>query len=119
MIVEQRIDNFLRLLGEQWKKQGTDLRFTQFLYNNGMEGLGGPEYYLEEDVILRRGFPDIKPREYLYWGSYGVNGDEPLKHTLIKDMHSDHIRAVLANVKNLDPLYKETMENELNHRKND
>lgn len=114
----ERIDNFLRILGKEWKKQGSDLRFTQFLYNNGMTGLGGVEYYVEEDDILNKGFPDVEPREYLFWGTRGINGNEILKYTLIKDLDTDHIEAILANVKSIAPLHKETMEKELKSRKN-
>lgn len=118
MRAEERIDNFLRILGEEWKKQGVDLRFTQFLYNNGMNGLGGHEYYLEEEDILAKGFPDVEPREYLFWGSYGKDGKQPLKRVLIKDLATDHIEAILANVPSIAVKHKETMINELKRREN-
>ncbi len=37
-----------------------------------------------------------KIREHFSWGSYGVDGDEPLHYILLKDMDSKHIEAILA-----------------------
>jgi len=116
----ERIDNFLRLLGEEWKKQGTDLRFTQFMFNSGFDinnDLNGSLYYWEEDEILQF-FPDINPIEYLYWGTQGKDGKQPLTFVLIKDLATDHLRAILANVSQIGDLHKETIINELKQREN-
>jgi len=112
-----RIDNFLRLLGEEWKKQGTDLRFTQFLFNNGIDNLGGMLYHLEESELLEQAFPDIQPREYLYWGTYGKNGYQPLQRKLIKDLDTDHIRAILDTQHLLTDNYIKIFNDELKLRK--
>jgi hypothetical protein len=52
----------------------------------------------------------------LKWGTYGKEGDQPLKFIAIKDMETDHIEAVLENVRRLHPVYRMCMNNELKHR---
>jgi hypothetical protein len=34
-------------------------------------------------------------RETIEWGSYGKNGDEPLKKILIKDISNDHLEHII------------------------
>lgn len=34
-------------------------------------------------------------REFVEWGTYGINGDEELKYIKVKDMSISHIEAVL------------------------
>lgn len=40
-------------------------------------------------------------RENFTWGSRGINGDEPLKYNVLKDLADDHIRAILDTQKHL------------------
>ena len=44
----------------------------------------------ELSVYLEDGHEVV--REVATWGSYGKNGDEPLKYILIKDMTEEHIQ---------------------------
>jgi hypothetical protein len=108
-----RIDNFLRLLGEEWHKQGEDLRFTQFMFNNDLSDFNGFLYHMEEHKVLEKFFPDINPREYTYWGTYGKSGKDPIKFILVKDLETDHIQAILTTVPSIKPSLKETLQNEL------
>lgn len=58
-------------------------------------------------------------RQHLLWGrNFDKDGNRLLKTEFIpiKDMGSDHILAILNNIRNIDPLYKETFENELKYR---
>lgn len=52
----------------------------------------------------------------LKWGTYGKEGDQPLKFITIKDMETDHIEAVLENVRSIHPVYRMCMNNELKLR---
>ena len=54
-------------------------------------------------------------REHLMWGTYGVDGSEPLKWVLLKEMDTDHIRAVLLT-QPLGEFHREAMEHELKLR---
>ena len=55
-------------------------------------------------------------RNTLKWGSYGINGDQPLKFNTIAEMSSDHIRNVLDYCKSVDPIIKNCMQEELESR---
>lgn len=55
-------------------------------------------------------------RENLLWGSYGKDGDQPLKLVCLADMDTDHIQACLDNVANIVPSFRTAMETELKYR---
>ena len=55
-------------------------------------------------------------RNTLKWGSYGINGDQPLTFKTIARMDCDHIRNVLDYCKNIDPIIKDCMIEELKYR---
>ena len=57
-----------------------------------------------------------KVREVVKWGTYGINGDQPLTRILLKDMSTKHIQACLDNVPRMHPAYKEAFEEELKLR---
>ena len=117
---EERIDIFLDVLRKEWKKD-PDLRFCQFLFNIGINETGGIDYHLEEHELLTRSFPNIKPRDYLLWGTLGKNGKGPRKYKLIKDMSKAHIQQILKDYKDkklrVSPKYLKAFIEELAIRK--
>jgi len=115
---EERIDTFLQIIGEQWKKTGPDYRFFQFLFNVGVGPLGDTHcYHIEEHELLKALFPFINEREYMYWGTFGPNRELKFpKFSLIKDLDTDHIKAILETQKHIDKVYKNAFENELRFR---
>ena len=36
-------------------------------------------------------------REEFTWGTYGINGDQPLQRIKLKQMSDDHIRAIIRD----------------------
>lgn len=48
-----------------------------------------------EDLTVYSDDPFELIRESLYWGTYGKDGDQPLKWVLLKDMSNDHIQAII------------------------
>ena len=68
----------------------------------------------ELSVYLEDGHEVV--REVATWGSYGKNGDEPLKYILIKDMTEEHILNCLKNCYRMHPHYRVAFENELKWR---
>jgi len=58
-------------------------------------------------------------RQYSYWGTYGKNGDQPLKYVFVKDMETEHIEAVLETQIHITPYTKKIMEEELKYRNKD
>lgn len=110
--IENNIDDIQRF----WMSN-PDLRLTQVLVNLGIiPNKPGFWYYIEEvDWLMQNEY--VEPRDILYWGTYGKNGDKPLKKVLIKDMSNEHIENVLLNVKEIDPLYEQAFIEEREHRR--
>lgn len=69
----------------------------------------------EVDLSLYDDQPHDVQRAVLRWGSYGKNGDEPLKRIAIRDMETEHIQAVLNGCNPAD-VFKNCMEEELKQR---
>ena len=60
--------------------------------------------------------PFDKIREAMEWGSYGPKGDQPLTYKKLCDMSTEHIEAVLKNVSNILPQFREAFDLELKLR---
>ena len=94
------------------------LRFSQILqrYNLYKKGFW---FFIEDDIMLMK---FAEPREVLYWGNnYSVKGNK-LKKTnwiLIKDMSTEHIKAVLNGNFTNNLVYLKTFNDELKLRKNE
>jgi hypothetical protein len=69
-----------------------------------------------EDLCVNYNSDFMLVREYLTWGTYGKNGDEPLTRLKLKDMEASHIEAVL-NTQKIHVLVKNSLENEIKYRK--
>ena len=57
-------------------------------------------------------------RENLTWGTYGINGDQPLSYKKLCDMDTAHIEAVLETQNRIYPAIKTAFETELEFRSN-
>ena len=100
--------------------------YVVYVDKNGKEYMvdGGLEYtrrnvhadtpYEELSVYTTDGHDSV--REVVKWGTYGINGDQPLTHILLKDMNTEHIEACLENVPSMHPAYKESFKEELKLR---
>jgi hypothetical protein len=100
--------------------------YKAYLDKNGKEYMvdGGLEYirrnihnsapYEELSVCLEDG--QDKVRDVVKWGTYGIDGNQPLTYILLKDMNTEHIRACLENVPRMQPAYKEAFKEELKLR---
>src|SRR5689334_7991583 len=55
-------------------------------------------------------------KEKLLWGSYGKNGDEPLKRKLMKHLETDHLKAILETQTYLDHYRKQAIQDILTER---
>lgn len=53
-------------------------------------------------------------RSHLRWGS--LREEDEVIYTPIKDLSASHIKNILKNVSNINPLYKEVLKLELNGR---
>jgi hypothetical protein len=100
--------------------------YKTYLDKNGKEYMvdGGLDYvrrnvhddapYEDLSVYTTDGHDIV--REVVKWGTYGINGDQPLTYILLKDMNTEHIRACLENVPRMHPAYKEAFKEELKLR---
>ena len=57
-----------------------------------------------------------KVREVLTWGTFGPNGDQPLRFVKLCDMTTEHIQACLDKVRTMYPQIREAMKAELEYR---
>ena len=55
-------------------------------------------------------------REFVTWGTYGKEGDQPLSYIAVKDMTTNHLQAVLDTQKNMYPQVRDLMTAELEYR---
>ena len=68
------------------------------------------------DTSVYTGDSFWKIRKAFAWGTYGPNGDQPLKHVILKDMDTDHIKAILETQPHISDTTSEIFHNELNYR---
>ena len=59
-------------------------------------------------------------REVVKWGTYGKDGDEPLRYVTIADMSSEHLQACLdTRQRAMRPALLKVMQDELEYRNDD
>ena len=66
------------------------------------------QYYREGDHVHNS--------KYAHWGTYGKDGDQPLRRVPIASMTTAHIQACLDNVPWMAPLHQDIMKAELEKR---
>ena len=55
-------------------------------------------------------------RDQVTWGTYGKNGDQPLRFVPVSEMSNDHIQAVLDTQKHMHPNLREVLVMEREYR---
>ena len=55
-------------------------------------------------------------RDSVTWGTYGKNGDQPLRCVPVSELSNEHIQAVLDTQKNIHPNLREVLTMELEYR---
>ena len=118
-----------QLILNRWRTpDGTILtshRVHQFVSHKDKNGniysVDGGNYYARlidhknqplESLCVFEHDPFELKRKSCYWGTYGVNGDEPLRRVSISEMNTNHILKVLE-YKQLDSTIKKNMVEEL------
>ncbi len=98
-------------------KEYTDNNGEFYMVDGGLDYLrravGQTEPYTELSVYSDDHWYLI--REFFSWGTYGKNGDQPLRYVKLKSMSDNHIQAILDNLI-LHSLHKELFEKELGYR---
>lgn len=70
---------------------------------------GGHDLKKLESFIIDHKTPFEEVKEKLVWGTYGKKGDQPLKYVPLINCTTDHLHAILKNVKNLGPMHEAVM----------
>lgn len=107
----------LDLIREGWKNN-PDLRIGQVLVNNGIiMNIPGMWYYDEErDILFKQGYAY---RDILFWGKNfdkDMNRLPKTEWALIKDLETDHIKAILSGGFSTGELYTKVFKDELKLR---
>ena len=94
----------------------TDANGKEYMLDGGTSYIRSSVNGDEEWLTVTLADPQEQIREALDWGTYGINGDQPLSYITLGDMTVDHIEAVLENVPSINPAFKIAMERELVYR---
>jgi hypothetical protein len=93
-------------------KDYTDANGKTYMVDGGLAYVRRSAHGDEVDLCLHDDEPHAVQRHIVKWGSYGINGDQPLKYKSVADMDTAHIEAVLAECFP-SPVIKECMQHEL------
>ena len=97
-------------------KTHTDANGKEYMVDGGHEYVRRSAWGDEIDLCVYNDVPHEVQRNTIKWGSYGIHGDQPLTFKTIAKMDCDHIRNVLDYCKNVDPITKDCMIQELKYR---
>ena len=95
----------------------TDANGKEYMVDGGLDYIRRSKNGDEEDMCVTTEDSFEVVRQTCDWGTYGINGDQPLKYVTVAEMETAHIESILLNVKFINPAIKTTMEHELEYRK--
>ena len=72
-----------------------DANGKTYMVDGGLEYSRKSAWGDEVDLRLYNNEPHSVQRSLLTWGTYGKDGNEPLKRIFIEDMETEHIQAVI------------------------
>ena len=73
----------------------TDANGKQYMVDGGLDYLRRNVHEDQIDLSLYDDQPHEVQRELLTWGTYGINGDQPLQYKSIAQMETGHLEAVV------------------------
>tara|TARA_B110000977_G_scaffold178848_1_gene236861 strand:+ start:118 stop:507 length:390 start_codon:yes stop_codon:yes gene_type:complete len=94
----------------------TDANGKTYMVDGGLSYIRRSAHDDQIDLSVWDDAPFSDIRVAMEWGSYGVNGDQPLKWNKLCDMERSHIQAVLDNVPYMCQVYRKYFEVELDFR---
>ena len=95
----------------------TDANGKEYMVDGGNDYIRRSANGDEEDMVVTTEDSFEVVRQACDWGTYGINGDQPLRYVTVAEMETAHIESILLNVKFINPAIKTTMEHELEYRK--
>lgn len=95
-----------------------DKNGKQYMVDGGHDYLRRNNHEDYEELTVYYSDGHIKVREFLYWGTRGKDGNEPLTYVKLKDMSTEHLMAVM-NLSYIDETYRRCFNDEIKWRKNE
>ena len=96
-------------------KTHTDVNGKTYMVDGGLAYLRRSANGDEIDMSLYNDQPHEVQRDVLTWGTYGINGDQPLQYKSIANMDTGHLEAVVV-MSGVCPVRKNCMLKELELR---
>lgn len=84
---QERIECVLEIIKDAWIKN-PDLRLCQLIWNVDWD------YYTEDYTLIERVW-DLYDVDSVYWGTYWIDGNQPLTYLKLSQMSTSHIRNIL------------------------
>ena len=89
----------------------TDENGKSYMVDGGLDYIRRSVHEDQVDLSLYDDQPHEVQRVVLTWGTYGINGDQPLSYIRIADMETGHLKAVLEL--NVNAIHRACMQHEL------
>ena len=93
----------------------TDANGKEYMVDGGLEYLRRTIHDDQIDLSEYDDAPHERQREVLTWGTYGINGDQPLQYKTIAEMETGHLEAVIE-MGGVCPIRRACMQKELELR---
>ena len=98
-------------------KEYTDANGKGYMIDGGLDYVRCSVHDDQKDLSVWSNDLFNEVREAVTWGTYGINGDQPLSHIKLCDMDTTHIEACLDTQRGIYPQIRESMQKELEYRK--
>ena len=96
-------------------KTHTDANGKEYMVDGGLDYLRRSIHDDQIDLSEYDDAPHERQRELLTWGTYGINGDQPLQYKTIAEMETGHLEAVIE-MGGVCPIRRACMQKELELR---
>ena len=93
-----------------------DANGKSYMVDGGLDYLRRSANGDEVDLSVSLDQGILAAREAASWGSYGKNGDEPLRQIKLCKMTNNHVKACLKTQLHMHPNIKLAMQQELDYR---
>lgn len=94
-----------------------DANGNEYMLAGGLDYVRSSANGDEEFLTICSDDPHEVLRDAVTWGTFGINGDEPLKYVTIADLDPYHLRAILdTQKKTMRPELVKVMQDEVEYR---
>ena len=97
-------------------KEYTDANGKTYMIDGGRSYVRCSVHEDQVDMCLYDDEPHSIQREVLTWGTYGINGDQPLQYKRVAEMDTAHIMVLLNTILSIEPVLRACLEEEMKLR---